>query len=423
MAINTDGQRKLGRFIKKDSKLLSSVEMVDYNFNEISSSQPVAYDNPDRNIINARFHDPEEIAANVKKPPSMDSLLEDVNKPRLGLILPADFTQDWYNERSNKKKKKPNIDEDDDDVDHAALARSRSRPSFQQQSPHSTIDSDHHEYSEQETQNALESQHVAARPISPEVVRSSENPGAEKFMTEEVMSSAINKAFTKSPQPDAARVVDPQATNSDSFTPLPTNSQNGPIAAEEQAIESWKLQQELARQNERILEDLKAQARSDGYQAGFREGEEKGLISGQNKAAQVFRKVEEIINEFDGLKSIVLDNVQKNFYELSQAIGEALLGREFSIKPEAYATMIQRVIKDTIAPNEFKVKMHPETWQRVYDLGIPELSPHLVKDPSVAIGEFRVESKLTVVDVSAKKLVQQLLEKVDINLFDDKKVS
>jgi len=423
MAINTDGQKKLGRFIKKDSKILSSVEMVDYNFNEIASSQPVAYDNPDRNIINARFHDPEEIAANVRKPPSMDSLLEDVNKPRLGLILPADFTQDWYNERSNKKKKKQNVDDDEDDIDHAALARSRSRTDFQPQSRYSAANSGSSEYSEQDTQNSLESQHVAARPISPEVVRSSENLGAEKFMTEEVMSSAINKAFIKSPPLDAARVLDPQDVNSDSFTPLPTHSQNGPIAAEEQAIESWKLQQELARQNERILEDLKAQARSDGYQAGFREGEEKGLISGQNKASQVFRKVEEIINEFDGLKSIVLDNVQKNFYELSQAIGEALLGREFSIKPEAYATMIQRVIKDTIAPNEFKVKMHPETWQRVYDLAIPELSPHLVKDPSVAIGEFRVESKLTVVDVSAKKLVQQLLEKVDINLFDDKKVS
>lgn len=242
-------------------------------------------------------------------------------------------------------------------------------------------------------------------------------------MTEEVMSSAIKKAFATSQSSDPPKSTAQQEQSSDSFTPLPTQSQNGPIAAEEQAIESWKQQQELARQNERLLEDLKTQARSDGYQAGFREGEEKGLISGQKKAAQVFRKVEEIINEFDGLKSIVLDNVQKNFYELSQAIGEALLGREFSIKPEAYATMIQRVIKDTIAPNEFKVKMHPETWQRVYDLGIPELSPHLVKDPSVAVGEFRVESKLTVVDVSAKKLVQQLLEKADINLFEDKKVS
>jgi flagellar biosynthesis/type III secretory pathway protein FliH len=423
MAINTDGPKKIGRFIKKGSKLLSSVEMVDYNFNEIAVSQPVAYDNPDRNIINARFHDPQEIAANVKKPPSIDSRLEDANKPRLGLILPADFTQDWYNERSNKKKKKQTIDDDEDDIDYAEVARSRSRPSFQEHTPQTTNDALVKQSFDDDLQNSLETSHMPARPVSPEVVRSSEHSGAEKFMTEDVMSSAIKKAFTKPTSTDPARTGEQQERINDSFTPLPTQSEGGPVAAEEQAIESWKQQQELARQNERLLEDLKTQARSEGYQAGFREGEEKGLLSGQKKAAQVFRKVEEIITEFDGLKSIVLDNVQKNFYELSQAIGEALLGREFSIKPEAYATMIQRVIKDTIAPNEFKVKMHPETWQRVYDLGIPELSPHLVKDPSVPVGEFRVESKLTVVDVSAKKLVQQLLEKADINLFEDKKVS
>lgn len=423
MAINTDGQKKLGRFIKKDSKLLSSVEMVDYNFNEIAAIQPVAYDNPDRNIINARFHDPQEIAANVKKPPSIDSLLEDVNKPRLGLILPADFTQDWYNERSSSKKKRTDLDDDEVNIDHAELARSRSRPVFHDQTNPSAPDAETSSDADTDLPDSLEQSHGAARPISPEIVRRGDHVGAEKLMTEEVMSSAIKKAFTKQASYEVVRSAEQQDRNSDSFTPLPTQSQNGPIAAEEQAIESWKQQQELVRQNERLLEDLKSQARSEGYQAGFREGEEKGLLSGQKKAAQVFRKVEEILTEFDGLKSIVLDNVQKNFYELSQAIGEALLGREFSIKPEAYATMIQRVIKDTIAPNEFKVKMHPETWQRVYDLGIPELSPHLLKDPSVAIGEFRVESKLTVVDVSAKKLVQQLLEKADLNLFEDKKVS
>ena len=83
--------------------------------------------------------------------------------------------------------------------------------------------------------------------------------------------------------------------------------------------------------------------------------------------------------------------------------------------------MIQRVIKDTIAPNEFKIRMHPDTWQKVHDLSIPELDSHLIKDTGIAPGEFRVESSLTVVDVNAKKMVQQLLEKADINLFDEKK--
>jgi hypothetical protein len=66
--------------------------------------------------------------------------------------------------------------------------------------------------------------------------------------------------------------------------------------------------------------------------------------------------------------------------------------------------------------------MHPDTWQKVHDLGIADLESHLVKDNSITIGDFRVESALTVVDVNAKKLVSQLLEKADINLFDEKKV-
>jgi flagellar biosynthesis/type III secretory pathway protein FliH len=233
------------------------------------------------------------------------------------------------------------------------------------------------------------------------------------------MATAISKAFAP---PSPSQAENTASAQDKSFEPLPTEN-TASAAIEDKAIETWKSKQQIAKQNEQLLEELRTQARAEGFQAGFREGEEKGLLSGQRNAAQVFSKVSEILNEFSGLKELILNNVQKNFYELSQAIGEALLGREFSIKPEAYATMIQRVIKDTIAPNDFKVRMHPETWQKVHNLNLPDLEPCLVKDQSIPIGDFRVESNLTVVDVTAKKLVTQLLEKTDINLFDEKKVS
>jgi flagellar biosynthesis/type III secretory pathway protein FliH len=420
MAINTDGQKKIGRFLKKGSKLLSCVSMVDFSFDEIAENLPLGFDNPDRSIINTRFHDPKDIERSVKQPSGINTQLEDVNKPRHGVIFPADFTKDWYNERLNKNRRKKELDEEDDEIDLAELARSNGARRGRIED---TVPLDEAGYETGAVQSNPDSQEaepqpLAAQPMPPEDFRNADLSQSQKFLNTEGMSAAISRAFSPSNTPSN----NIEKTNSaDSFTPLPTTSEQTPVAAEDRAIESWKNQQMIAKQNEQLLEDLKSQARSEGYQSGFREGEEKGLISGQKKAAQVFSKVEEIITEFEGLKSLVLDNVQKNFYELSQAIAEALLGREFSIKPEAYATMIQRVIKDTIAPNEFKVKMHPETWQRVNDLGIPELTPHLVKDTSIPIGEFRVESALTVVDVSAKKLVQQLLEKADINLFDDKK--
>lgn len=420
MAINTDGQKKIGRFLKRGSKLLSCVSMVDFSFDEIAQNLPLGFDNPDRSIINTRFHDPKDIERSVKQPAAINAQLEDVNKPRHEVIFPADFTQDWYNERLNKNKRKKEQDEEDEEIDFAEIARSTGARRGRSDGIPLHEAQDHETVATQSSSNSgtVETYSMAAQPIPPEDFRNADPTQSQKFLNTDGMSAAISKAF--SPNNTTSNNLD-KTESSDSFTPLPTHSEQAPVAAEDRAIESWKNQQMIAKQNEQLLEDLKSQARSEGYQSGFREGEEKGLISGQKKAAQVFSKVEEIITEFEGLKSLVLDNVQKNFYELSQAIAEALLGREFSIKPEAYATMIQRVIKDTIAPNEFKVKMHPETWQRVNDLGIPELTPHLVKDTSIPIGEFRVESALTVVDVSARKLVQQLLEKADINLFDDKK--
>ena len=422
MAMNTDGQKKIGRFLKKGSKLLTHMSMVKFDFDEIANPLPLGFDNPDRSIINTRFHDPKEIAHSVKTPPSIDAQLDDPLKPRRGIIFPSDFTQDWYNERSNKKKKKVNSDEDEDENTVNVSEQFWAESALSAKEPSERSDAGDLATNPQTL--ASEFTHAATttlsvHPVPPENVRNNDPNGAGRVLSERDMSVAISKAFNP-PAPQTLKTETHQK-DANTFTPFPTASEEKPVAAEDLAIEAWKAQQQLALDNEKLLEELKSQARSEGYQAGFRDGEEKGLISGQKKAAQVFSKVQEIITEFEGLKSLVLDNVQKNFYELSQAIAEALLGREFSIRPEAYATMIQRVIKDTVIPNEFKVKMHPETWQRVHDLGLADLNPHLVKDASLPIGEFRVESALTIVDVSVRKLVQQLLEKVDINLFEEKK--
>ena len=337
-----------------------------------------------------------------------------VEVAQLGVIFPADFTQDWHNERLNSKRRALGFD-DEDEIDFAEVARNRGQQPARQQPPAAP---------EAPAENlAAAAPIIAAHASSPDAVRAPETDGKVQTMSEDDMASAISKAFVP-PKPPAATNENNDAedeSDQSAFTPLPTESGREPIAAEDRAIESWKGKQLLAKQNEQLLEELRNEARAEGFQSGFREGEEKGLLSGQKNASQVFSKVSEILREFEGLKGLILDNVQKNFYELSQAIGEALLGREFSIKPESYATMIQRVIKDTVAPNEFKIRMHPDTWQKVHDLAIPDLDPHLIKDNSINPGEFRVESALTVVDVNAKKMVQQLLEKVDINLFDEKK--
>jgi flagellar biosynthesis/type III secretory pathway protein FliH len=414
MAINTDGQKRQGRFLKKNSKILCSFSMVEFTLEEFCNHPLVAIENRDRKIIHSKFHAPEALAEVVKEPQSLNEKVYDPSVPQLGVIFPADFTQDWHNERLNSKRRALGFD-DEDEIDFAEVAR-RAPKGASHLAARQAAQQTAAAVSEPKAADPAEIIH--AQPTPPESVKAPEVDGKVITLTEDAMSSAITKAFTAKQSTEQSTADD---EGQESFTPLPTEASDSKLSVEDRAIETWKARQNLAKQNEILLEELRKEARSEGFQSGFREGEEKGLLSGQKTASQVFSKVTDVIKEFENLKGLILENVQKNFYELSQAIGEALLGREFSIKPESYATMIQRVVKDTISPNEFKVRMHPETWQKVHDLNIADLEQHLLKDPSITPGEFRIESSLTVVDVNAKKLVTQLLERADINLFDDKK--
>ena len=406
MAINTDGPKKQGRFLKKNSKLLDFVQMVDFSFEEICSQPLVGFDNSSSTIIHSKFHDPKKLATVVKPHATLDNDIFDPNQQALGIIFPADFTQDWHNERLQGKRRALGFDEEDE-IDFAAVARNRgaavtatAAPAAPSKSP-DPIPAVPVELAPTPAAGNV----LAAQPSDISSVGAPETDGKVVALKEADLASAISKEFATT-HVDAKNVKANNSAqdalaneNNLSFTPLPTTSGSDPIAAEDLAIESWKMKQAAAKQNEEMLNSLR----------------------GQKNAAQVFSKVGDLLNEFGNLKGLVLENVQKNFFEVSQAIAESLLGKEFSINPQAYATMIQRVIKDTTSPNEFKVRMHPETWQKVHELSVPDLDNHLVKDPTIPVGEFRVESALTVVDVSAKKLVTQLLESADINLFTDKK--
>ncbi len=417
--MNTDGQKKQGRVLKKNAKLLSSVSLMDFSFEQISTNALVSFDNAEGSIIHSRYHEPDQLGQVVKQHDAMNEPVYDAHHPHLGVIFPADFTQDWHNERLNSKRRALGID-DDEEIDILEEARSRNRTRNQRAD---TLNVTKDETIATDREMTQHDRNLTQSISSPDVIRPSDLDPRLKSLNEGDMASAINKAFLQQSQSSSETASRTPLSKEDThFEPLPTDTDKD-IAIEDQAIEQWRAKQNLAKQNEQLLEELRNEARSEGFQAGFREGEEKGMLSGQRTAAQVYEKVSEILIEFSGLKELILMNVQKNFYELSQAISEALLGREFSIRPEAYATMIQRVIKDTVTPNEFKIKLHPETWQKVHDLSIPDLDQFLVKDTSIPLGDFRVESHLTVVDVSAKKLVTQLLEKTDINLFDEKKVS
>ena len=124
MAINTDGPKKQGRFLKNSSKLLNHVQLVDFSFEEICTQPLVGFDNSSSTIIHSKFHDPKKLAHVIKSHATLDDPVFDPNQQALGIIFPADFTQDWHNERLQGKRRGMGFDEEDE-IDFAAVARNR----------------------------------------------------------------------------------------------------------------------------------------------------------------------------------------------------------------------------------------------------------------------------------------------------------
>jgi flagellar assembly protein FliH len=184
------------------------------------------------------------------------------------------------------------------------------------------------------------------------------------------------------------------------------------MRAYRQRLERQKLEEAEAAA---VVEEAKTQ----GYRDGFRTGEEKGEIVVRQKAQEVFQRVESLVNELQRTKHDVLANVQENFYELCQAMAEALLKREFSIRPESFVTVMQRAIAEAVEPGKVKVRVHPETYDRLAGLGSAEVTALLVKDAEVEPFDFKVESSLSVVDVSVRKLIGDLLQQADLSIFQD----
>ena len=167
------------------------------------------------------------------------------------------------------------------------------------------------------------------------------------------------------------------------------------------------------------IEGIKDQARSEGYQDGFKQGESKAALSSKAENEKTMAKVGDLVEEFEKLKFNILENVQENFQEVTQAICESVLNREINIDPIKFSDVIQNAIKQTIGNDNFEIRVSPEKFEKLEKIELGNLTGKLISDPDMSDDEFKVESDLTSVSSSIRQIVTELLEKADLNLFDN----
>ena len=412
--LNQDGQKRAGRFIKNGHRLLDHVSIGNYSFEEICPTPIASFDNEDSSIIHARLHTDTDLKATVREHPKFDQTLKHPEGERF-VIKPVDFTPEWNSSVSPSTGRRRKIGRTDDAMELSDEGQRELAAIFGDAPPPGArpgTNAPGPEASGSAEDATREAQQMSASPgPGPGMTDSNENDTGASPLEREAGSFRINRQEG--------------APASESFIPLATNPVTTATTVEAAAADAWKVRKEIEQEMAKAIADAKEAATQEGlksgydagYQEGFRVGEEKGELGARQTASQFFGRAAELISEFESLKGQILENVQQNFFDLCQAMGEALLEREFEIHPDSFATIMRKAVSETVKGDQFKIRLNPETADAMAKAGIKDLDAHLVKDAQVAPWEFRLESQLSVVDVQAKKMIKNLLGQADVSLF------
>ncbi len=435
-----DGPKKFGRFIKKDSSVMKKVALEEYSFSEINPLSTIDQDNSRRSIVHAKYHPEAELAEAVRKPKKFEDDLSN-RETRRPIIFPVDFTSDWEREKKSRKDRSQRSDEDDDfnyGGDGGSGYEDKSAVSAYDLTEHSGSDAQRELRrdpkvkirDDSDDESEITRLHTPLKIVGPAIKEFAHNSIDDKLgnhfsigavPTSQQASTPLNmeQAMNPKPAPEPERLV-----TADNLDAQNNFIASGPGAGdsihdpEQNAAETYRQRLAQEKIDQEKMQALYEEAKAKGFEDGFRAGEEKGELQVRQSASGLFQKVHSLVESFMELKGTVLANVQENFYTVSQAVAEALLKREFKINPESFATVVRKAIEDAVAPNDFKIRVHPKMADKLSGIADKEFLKLIIKDPSVEDGDFKIESNLTMVDVSITKLVSDLIDQTDISLFE-----
>lgn len=426
-----DGPKRQGRFLKKGSSVLKNVSLVDFKFQEMVTTNSLTHDNSKRSIILVNCHDKELLDGSLRKHDKMDrDLISPEDRPPI--ITPTDFTAEWEKERTLRKRKIARFEDDDDyDLEMDAFNNSPQEKSDPQPSG---ISNDHNNkvHASSNTKKPLE-QVIDQAPTTWETmdaVGKAINNLQSKESSKPFSITSDRADLTNNPSIDSSidkiqsdnsldsqslEKIYPYENPSEGFTSvLPQHEEVALRNYQRQQHELAKMKQEFEAELSQILAEEKARAYKDGFQLG----EEKAEQQSRERTQDLFKNIGQLVSELTQLKSSILSNVQENFYTICQAIGEALVKREFSIHPETFAEVLRGAIAETVQPTNLKILVHPEMFDKLMGIELPDIKSFLAKDSSLEISGFRLESHLSVIDGSISAMIEKMLKQADIEIFE-----
>ncbi|NRA62921.1 MAG: hypothetical protein HRU19_00475 [Pseudobacteriovorax sp.] len=347
------------------------------------------------------------------------------------MIKPLDFTQEWIKQKKRLHSRHSRHDEDDEiDIEMESIAR-KLRKKFNSDSDKKSKNSEANETKKIGEQldfvsdidsDTLEQFNDLApltqpsdrenKPVPKDELNALDDPndiGAEAIETaEQTPERSIDPNV---PIQQDQIIQEPLMTRDRDFPP----QNSAPPIPQEQPNQNQSIDPKVEIDKENIYQ----KARSDGFEDGYRYGEEKAMLVVEEKVSMILSELANVVKEFEGLKGNILASTQENFQTVCQSLLESLLQKEFEMNPDSFTKVIQKAIAEAVPDDEFKILVSQDSYERLKSHIPEDLLQKIKVDQELDDHNFKIESQLSVVDGNIRQMITDLLEQADLALFQD----
>jgi flagellar biosynthesis/type III secretory pathway protein FliH len=398
--LNHTNNRSHGRFIKKDDPVRNVMNISEFNLMEICDKPVTYHDNANANIIHNRLHAEEDLQEGVRDSYEINMSFPHESRP---VIRPLDFTEEWKKQKKRMANRHHRLDDEEEfELDVTSMLKENKI--------------DFRKATFKVIESAAPQKKKDQSDINPPVNLFPQAMPVKASAPEPKVEAPAAQAKANRPSPPPPPVQEPalhSQDDADDFVPYVPGKDNARPEAPVQRMEPPRLSEE---ERERLREEAKA----EGYQQGFLQGEEKGTLSAQDRITAITDELAKIMENLQGMQKSILNHVQENFLMICQSFLEALLHREFKINPESFGAVIERAIADALPEDEFVIHVSPQAFQDLSNWSNPEMRRRLKVDDKLQNDHFRVEGKHSVIDGDLPKIIRDLLDQADIQLFESK---
>ncbi len=212
----------------------------------------------------------------------------------------------------------------------------------------------------------------------------------------------------------AAAAPEPAKAPVDDFVPYASQQQASPLYAGQPITPERAVSEEE-------LEQIRAEAREQGYRQGFQSGEERAALESRQKAQAILEEVVNIVENLEGMQKSILSQAQANFHEICKSFIESMLHKEFSLDPEVFGAVIERAIDEALDDDEFKIFVSPKVAKELKSWSNERLQARLRADDKLIDHNFRVEGQHASIDAEIPNIIKDLLDQADLKLFEETK--